>query len=191
LKENIARIKPALAEKKQKAEPASMKMTVAQTPLLIQDAQKNLPEAQQIFAQLSENEVPDYINNDKNVLASAISKELEKNEKKEPEVEEKAEKKVETAEEKVTEDAKVVEEQPKETIPAADNAQTAEQKAEEEDNSASQTITNYKGKMIYPPKVSAAKARDMHLVSKLRTQHKFVMPGKRRPVAANKRAGKR
>ncbi len=193
LKENIARTKPTLATKKQKTEPESMKMTVADTAKLIKDAQKNLPEAQQIFARLAENDVPDYMNKDKNLVTSAISKELEKTEKKEPEVEEKAETEVETAEEKTTEDVEVNKEQSKELIAKSENTQIEEQKQEEteETQEKTKTVVEYKGKTIYPPRVSAAKARDTHLVSKLRAQHKFVMPGKRRPAAANKRAGKR
>ena len=196
LKENIGRTKPTLAAKKQKTEPASLKMTIAQTPKLIQDAQKNLPEAQQIFAQLSENDVPDYMDKDKNRVTSAISKEVEKTEKKEAEAEEKITEEQKVVEEKTTGDTEIDnKEQLQKTVTIPEDIQIEEQNQEttkeEIKESEPQTVVEYNGKTVYPPRISAAKARDTHLVSKLKTQHKFVMPGKRRPAAANKRAGRR
>ena len=164
-------------------------MTIEQTPHLIKDAQKSLPEAQQIFAQLSETDKPEYMKMDKNRVTSAISKEVEKTKEKEQIVEEKkTDKEAEAVKEEKVESVATVDEKPQETVSVSEDVQSVESKEEIE---TPQTVVNYKGKTVYPPRVSAAKMRDTHLVSKLKAQHKFVMPGKRRPAAANKRAGKR
>ncbi|MBO6289868.1 MAG: peptidoglycan DD-metalloendopeptidase family protein [Alphaproteobacteria bacterium] len=178
LKETISRSKPTLAEKPKLAESASQKMTIAQTPLLIQNAQKDLPEALQIFHDSDEIEITDDTKTE-NRVASAISKELEKTEEKSAEevIDEplqKDESEIKTAE---------TDEKTEETL-SQEQAEKVVEKIPEEEKS----VVAYKGKMVYPPRTSVTRMRETHLVAKLKAEHKFVMPGKRRPTAANKRA---
>lgn len=181
LKETIVRTKPQSIQQVAQKEPASLKMTIAQTPQLIQEAQKNLPEPLQLFPV------------GKELLAitadSFSSLEEDADNQVQPAVLEKAEPAAQ--EEKVVQEEQT---EPKEQVVQEEQvrnlaqAETAELPVDTTLKEEESTLVNYKGKLIYPARISAVKARDTYLVAKLKANHKFVKPGPKRPARAGRQA---
>lgn len=173
LKENIARTKPKTVTQIVQAEPASLKMTIAQTPQLIQEAQKNLPETQQLFPEKAE------------LSEFSLSQKI-------AEITRPAEIEQKTAEQHLPSEINKQTAIAEKHLPdAVDNsAEAAEQPtaAKEEKTEKVVSETKYTGKLIYPNRISAAKARSAYSLAKLKANHKFVLPGAKRPAKAGSRA---
>lgn len=162
LQETIAHSKPQPVQQVIQKEPAALKMTIAQTPQLIQEAQKNLPENQQLFPEGTE--LPDMITD------STLSE--KNNDEKQDQALLPVNDRAETAE-------------TAETVETTEIAAPAEVEIAIKEKD---TVVNYKGKMIYPLKISATKAREAYLMAQLRANHKIVRPGPKRPARAGRRA---
>ena len=63
--------------------------------------------------------------------------------------------------------------------------------AESPESNDADKVVNYKGKTVYPTRISAVKARQSYLSASLTNKHKAVMPGKKRPSYAQRRAVRR
>lgn len=175
LKETIARSKPQHLVESIKKEPPSLKMTIAQTPLLIQEAQKNLPLEQQLFRDEDIKQIGQNLEQIENTEHQNTKVAKETN----------ATKKEDNTEEVPHE----MKEQKVDNRKQNNESPALQLKEETQELTANES--EYKGSVVYPPKISSSKARDTYLIRQLSAQHKLVKPGPKRPSYAGKRASRR